>query len=132
AYSISAFAAGKIVGTVKDGTSEEALIGVSVSLKKDSLSPTIMGTVTDIEGNFTIEAQAGTYELEFRYLGFQTKIVTDVLIQEGQLTSVPVSLSEPKSTEIEEVVIRGTLKRESINALYTIQKNAVAVSSGIS
>lgn len=126
------FAGGKIVGSVKDGGTDETLIGVSVSLKKDSLSAPIVGSVTDIDGNFNMEVPAGTYELELKYIGFQPKTVTDIVVQEGKLTTVPVSLNEPKANELEEVVIRGTLKKESINALYTIQKNAVAVSSGIS
>jgi TonB-dependent receptor len=127
-----AFAGGKITGTVTDGASGETLIGVSVSLKQPEKADALSGTITDIDGNFSFEAAAGTYELEIKYVGYQAKTVTEVVVAEGKVTTVPVTMSERKNTELDEVVIRGTMKKESVNALYTMQKNAVSVSSGIS
>lgn len=129
---VQAFADGKIAGTVTDGTSSEALIGVSVSLFKPDQTTPVKGTVTDIDGNFSFEAEAGTYEVEIKYVGFQTKRISDVIVAENKTTNLPVAMTEPKNTELEEVVIQATMKKESVNALYTMQKNAVAVSSGIS
>jgi hypothetical protein len=69
-----AFAGGKITGTVSDGASSEALIGVSVALfQKDGGANPISGTTTDIDGNFSFEAEAGTYEVEIKYIGYQPK-----------------------------------------------------------
>lgn len=127
-----AFAGGKITGTITDGKSGETLIGVSVTLKQPEKETDVAGTITDIDGSFAFEAPAGTYELEIRYVGYQPKEITEVVVKDGETTTVPVSMTEPKSTDLDEVVIRGTLKKESVNALYTMQKNAVAVSDGIS
>ncbi len=126
------FAGGKLTGKITDGGTSEALIGVSITLKKPGATESVAGTMTDIDGSFMIEADAGTYELDVEYVGYQTKSITDIVIKDGQSTPVILSLSERSKNEIEEVVVRATLKKESINALYTAQKNSAAVSDGIS
>lgn len=131
-FAAPAFAGGKITGTITDGTTAETLVGVTVSLSKKDNVATLSNAVTDIDGNFLFEADPGTYEIQVTYIGYQSKKVTDIVVTEGNITKVPIALSEPKNTELEEVVIQGTMKKETVNALYTMQKNAVAVSDGIS
>lgn len=131
-FATQVFADGKITGTITDGTSGETLIGVSVALKKDQDTPPVSGTVTDIDGNFSFEAPSGAYEIEIKYVGYQAKTITDIKVADGQVTKVPIAMSERKNTELDEVVIRSSIKKESVNALYSMQKNAVAVSDGIS
>ncbi len=126
------FAGGKIVGTVTDGGSSETLIGVSVSLMQKGAAEPMSGTITDIDGNFSFEVAAGDYEIEVKYVGYQAKRITDVIVTEGNTAKVSIAMSEPKNTQLDEVVIQGTVKKETVNALYTLQKNAVAVSDGIS
>lgn len=127
-----AFAQGKVAGTVTDGSSSEALIGVSISLFEKGETVPKSGTLTDIDGNFSFEAEAGTYEIEIKYVGYQPKKIADILVTGNKTTNVAVTMDERKNTELDEVVIQSTLKKESVNALYTMQKNAVAVSDGIS
>lgn len=126
------FAGGKIVGTITDGSSSETLIGVSVSLMQKGSEETMSGTITDIDGNFSFEVAPGDYEIEVKYVGYQAKRITDINVTEGNTAKVSVAMSEPKNTQLDEVVIQGTVKKETVNALYTLQKNAVAVSDGIS
>lgn len=126
---LSAFAVdnGKVTGKVTDQKSGEALIGVTVIVQGTST-----GAVTDVEGRYTLNLAPGTYTLEFKYMGYQTKAVSEVVVKQGAPTQLPVIMDEPKSKELQEVVIRGSFKQETINALYTAQKNNVAVSDGIS
>lgn len=126
------FADGKIIGTVTDGGSSETLIGVSVSLLPKGGEQPLSGTITDIDGNFSFEVAPGDYEIEVKYVGYQAKRITDINVTEGSPTKVSVAMSEPKNTQLDEVVIQATVKKETVNALYTMQKNAVAVSDGIS
>ena len=58
-----------VTGTVTDDTGE-ALIGVSVKVKG-----TTVGTITDFDGNFTLEAPIGS-QLEFSYIGYKPQILT--------------------------------------------------------
>jgi TonB-dependent receptor len=127
-----AFADGKIAGAVTDGSSSETLIGVSISLFEKGGTVPKAGTLTDIDGNFSFEAAPGAYEIEIKYVGYQAKKITDIVVTNDKTTPVAVTMDERKNTELDEVVIQATLKKESVNALYTMQKNAVAVSDGIS
>ena len=126
--STAAFADGRISGQILDSKTGDPLTGVIVAVKG-----TALGTVTDIDGNYTLEVPAGTYELEVRYLGYTTKAVSDVAVNDDAVVAFnSVLTEESKSRDLGEVVVRASLKKESINALYVLQKNNVAVSSGIS
>jgi hypothetical protein len=118
---------GKISGKVTDQKSGEALIGVTVIVQG-----TATGAVTDVEGRYILNVAPGTYTLEFKYMGYQTKAISEVVVKVGTPTSLAVIMDEPKSKDLKEVVIRGSFKQETINALYTTQKNSASVSDGIS
>lgn len=127
---LSAFAVvdnGKVTGKVTDQKTGEALIGVTVIVQG-----TGTGAVTDVEGRYTLNLAPGIYTLEFKYMGYQTKAVSEVVVKPGVPTQLPVIMDEPKSKDLKEVVIRGSFKQETINALYTAQKNNASVSDGIS
>lgn len=124
---ISAFGEGKISGKVADDKTGETIIGAVVVLKG-----TTNGSTTDIDGNFMIPVTAGTYVVEVKYIGYQTKEVADVVVTDGKETKLVVSLSQAKSTDLGEVVIKSSLKKENISALYVQQKNSAAISDGIS
>lgn len=130
---LQAFADGKIQGTVIDSTTAESLIGVSVSVYKEGTDVPLSGSLTDIDGHYLFEVAAGTYEVEVKYLGYATKRLTEIVVVNGKSTKVDISMSDKgASTELDEVVIQSSMKKETVNALYTLQKNAVAVSDGIS
>ena len=79
--------AGKVVGTVTDGT--EPIIGASVRVKGSNV-----GTVTDMDGNFQLNVAAGT-ELIITYIGYKEVTVKaqngmKVVMQEER-TTPPVS-----------------------------------------
>ena len=93
-----------ISGTVKDDMSGEALIGVSVMVKETS-----KGTITDIDGNFSIEILKGQ-TLVFSYIGYKPQ---EIKISNQQL--VKVSLKEDVETLDEVVVVGyGTMKRSDL------------------
>lgn len=82
-----------ITGTVTDDKGE-ALIGASILVKGTS-----SGTVTDIDGNYTLEVPAEGKSLEISYTGFSTQEVSlgvsnvvDIVMKEGvQLSEVVVT-----------------------------------------
>lgn len=118
---------GKIVGKVTDKKTGEALIGVTVLIQNAG-----KGTVTDVEGRYTLSAPAGTYVLDFKYMGYQTKSISDVVIKTGNPVTLDIIMDEPSSKALQEVVIRGSFKQESINALLTFQKNTNTVAQVVS
>lgn len=119
--------AAKIIGKITDEKTGEAVIGATVAIKG-----TASGTATDIDGNFTLSADPGKYTITIRYIGYQTKEITDVKVATADVSVLNVAIAESKSTQIEEFVVRSTLKKENINALYSLQKNAATISDGIS
>ena len=82
-------------GKITDGKTGEALIGVSVSVKG-----TTIGTQTDVNGAFTLQAP-GNATLSIAYIGYATQEVA----VNGQ-TTINVAL-QPKTNELQQVVVIG-------------------------
>jgi TonB-linked SusC/RagA family outer membrane protein len=61
----------QVSGTVTDAATNEALIGASVSVKG-----TTQGTVTDIDGNFSLSVKSGSETLLLSYTGYKPLEVT--------------------------------------------------------
>jgi len=118
---------GKITGKLTDKKTGEALIGVTVLVQGTSL-----GAVTDVEGRYVIAIAPGTYTLDYKYMGYQTKSISGVIVKAGAVTNLDIVMDEPQSKELKEVVIRGSFKQETLASLYAFQKNNASVSDGIS
>ncbi|WP_428328343.1 SusC/RagA family TonB-linked outer membrane protein [Mucilaginibacter sp.] len=99
----------KIQGTVKD-TTGETLVGVSVSIKG-----TATGTQTDVNGLFTLNANAGDV-LVFTYIGYATKEVTV-----GTESTINVVMRSSSKTLQEVVVTALGISRESKTLSYGVQ-----------
>lgn len=127
--SITAYAqTGKISGTVTDKKTGETLIGVTVKIKGST-----KGMATDVDGKYSISGlSTGKYVLSYQYVGYSSKDISDIEVADGKNTSLNVILEESNSQTLSEVVIQGSFKKESINALYAQQKNSISISSGIS
>ena len=97
-----AFAQGKVTGRVVD-TQGEAIIGASVMVKGTSA-----GTVTDLDGNFTIQSAAQNATLVISYVGYRTQNIA--LAGKSQ---VNVTLEEDKQLLDEVVVVGYGVQRKS-------------------
>lgn len=64
---LQAFAQQTVRGSVTDASTQTPLIGVNVLVKG-----TAVGTITDVDGNFTINVPENATSLIFSYVGFQT------------------------------------------------------------
>lgn len=120
-------------GNIKDGGNSEGLPGVTVKVFESGSTTSTLTTLTDIDGNFEFNLKPGNYKVVIESMGYQSKELTDITIAEGTTApSVNVVMNESKSTELNEVVVSSSMKKESVNALFTMQKNAASVSDGIS
>lgn len=118
---------GKISGKVSDQKTGETLIGVTI--KVVGLTK---GAATDVEGRYVIGGMAaGKYTIEASYVGYSTKRITDVEIKGSLSTVVDLIMEESNDQKLNEVVITASVKQESVNALYSSQKNSARISSGI-
>ena len=116
---------GTIAGKIIDKASGEALIGATVMVEG-----TDNGTVTDIEGNFTLELNPGTFILVCSYVSYQNEKV-QVVAKSGEVTNLNLTMQESVSA-LDEVVIVATVEKSSALALLTERKNSPQVSDGIS
>lgn len=90
ASSLFAGTTGKITGKVTDGRSKEALIGANIILTGTSL-----GGVVDFEGYYAIQnVPPGTYEVQFRFIGYRTHVVKQVQVTSDNTTKLDAALSE--------------------------------------
>ncbi|MDR2056947.1 MAG: TonB-dependent receptor [Dysgonamonadaceae bacterium] len=92
-----------IRGVVRSATDSEPLIGVSVMVKGTS-----NGTVTDIDGAFTLSVRQGDV-LTFNYLGYQTQE-----IPVGNQTVFDVAMQEDDQVLDEVVVIGYGVQKKSL------------------
>lgn len=63
---LQAFAQQTVTGIVTDASTQQPLIGVNVLVKGTSV-----GTITDVEGSFTIDLPSDATTLVFSYIGYQ-------------------------------------------------------------
>ncbi|MBD3748134.1 MAG: TonB-dependent receptor [Sphingobacteriales bacterium] len=119
---------GKIAGIVSDKSNGETLIGCTVGI-----SGTTIGATTDISGKYVIgNLKPGKYKVTLRYIGYQTKEITDIEVTDGQVTNLNVVLEPSTSQQLNEVVVTATYRQANISALYAQQKNSAVISDGIS
>ena len=92
----------KVKGQVIDATGEP-LIGVNISVIGGT-----EGTITDIDGNYTVSVPTGA-KLKFSYIGYK-----DQLVEVGTQTIVNVKMQED-SEVLDEVVVVGYGTQKKIN-----------------
>ncbi len=104
-----AFAQNKVTGTVRDAQGEP-LVGVSVQEVG-----TTNGTVTDVDGNYTLDVKPGA-TLKFSYVGFVAQTLKASVAKS-------VTLSEDNKTLNEVVVVGyGTMRRKDVTSSITTVK----------
>lgn len=106
------FAQGRTVtGTVTESDTKESLPGVSVVLEG-----TTKGTVTDLDGKFTIEIDSDLDVLVFSYIGMNTQ-----RIEVGTKSTIDVSLES--GVELDEFVVTALgISREKKSLGYATQE----------
>lgn len=115
-------------GKVLDGATGEPLIGAQVVI-----TGTDRGTVTDVDGRYRLQVEAGTYALDVQYLGYAPKTVTGVVVAAGRSTFQDIALA-PEAVEAEgiRVVITAEEERGSVIGALAHQRRSTNVVSGVS
>lgn len=114
----TSFAQTKITGKVTSFSDGESLPGVSVVIKGTST-----GTVTDVDGNYSIDAPGPESILVFSFVGMTTEEVTV-----GNQSIIDMQLVED-ITQLSEVIVvgYGTQKRKDItSSISTVQSELIS------
>ncbi|WP_455663554.1 SusC/RagA family TonB-linked outer membrane protein [Phocaeicola sp.] len=111
-----------IKGQILDETGE-SMIGVSVLVKG-----TTVGTVTDFDGNYTLEVPGGKGVLEISYIGYKTKEITI-----GNNSQINIKM-EPDTQALDEVVVIGygtVKKRDLTGAVASVKAEDITLNPGV-
>lgn len=115
-FVLSAFAQdARITGTITDSETGEALIGVNIMEKG-----TYNGTVTDLDGNYSLMLETDNAVLSITYIGYKSQ---DIPV-EGQ-TEIDIVL-EPDVASLDEFVVvgYGVMKRSDLTGAVSSVDNA--------
>ena len=107
-----------ISGTVSDNLGP--LVGASVVIKG-----TTTGTVTDLDGTYSITVDPGTYTLEFSYTGYGA-IEETVTVSSGQSLTLDVTLQF--GVLVDEVVVTGTRASNRTNLESAVPVDVINMS----
>tara|TARA_B110000259_G_scaffold187091_1_gene240127 strand:- start:72 stop:2900 length:2829 start_codon:yes stop_codon:yes gene_type:complete len=122
----SLVSAQKLSGTIMDGEFNEPLAFSNVVVKG-----TIIGTTSDFEGKYTLDVPVGVYTIQFFYLGYETKEISNVEMVLGKLTEVDVVMN-PSSNQLDEVVLVTSARQNSETAILNVQRKSVNLLDGLS
>lgn len=118
---------GIIRGSVIDDENGETLIGATAQIVSST-----NGTVTDLDGTFSISAVApGNYTVQFSYIGYQVQKVENVIVNPGQVTLLGIRL-KTEATNLQEVTVSADIIKDNEAAILTMQRKASQVMDGIS
>ena len=124
------FSQSVITGKVIDGEFNELLPFENVLLLTAE-GENIDGTSTDFDGAFTFEVLKGTYILEFSFVGYDSKRITDVIVGQNEEYTLTATLL-PASNSLDEVIVTTTAKNNTEASVLLIQKRAVNLIDGLS
>ena len=75
-----------IFGNVYDSKDYEFLIGVNIFNENN------IGTITDIDGNFSLKLPVGKQKITFKYIGYQ-RIIREVFLKSNDSVKIEAALN---------------------------------------
>ncbi len=118
---------GTIKGNVKDGKTNDYMIGATVMIQGTS-----KGTTTDLDGNFEIlEIPAGIYNLLVTSVGYSDLLIEKVRVESGKETIINTSLEE-QSQVLETVEVTAKRKTDTEVSVVSEIKQLANIAVGVS
>jgi hypothetical protein len=113
----------EIIGTILDSKTRETLVGANVIILKSGT-----GVSTDLNGDFQLMVEPGTYHLQISFISYKPKDLTNIVVKEGKTTDLGNILLESESQMLEEVVVKERKKTDTeISLISSIKTNNLAV-----
>jgi hypothetical protein len=123
-YSYSQKSLQLIKGIISDQQTKLPLIGANVKLMD---SPIIKGVVTDINGQFQLEAPIGRQKLVVSYIGYESLVMPNILVTTGKEVVLDIKLEET-ITELSAVTVSSKLpKGNQNNSMATISSRSFSL-----
>ncbi len=120
---------GLINGKIVDKQTGETLIGAAIVAQQNGEQ--ITGTTTDFDGVYSLDIEAGTYDLVISYVSYSKQTITGFEVKAGGSNVLDIAL-ETESQQLQEVVVTATVVKNTDAALITLQRKAFAIQDGVS
>ncbi|MBN2564712.1 MAG: carboxypeptidase regulatory-like domain-containing protein, partial [Candidatus Eisenbacteria bacterium] len=126
-----ASATGALYGVISSEEGGERLSGANVLLLG-----TTMGATADLDGEYRIDGvPAGTYDVRASFEGYDSKIISDVIIESGNSTKLNIRLKrrgEAESFTIDDLVVTADRVTSTEVALITERMKSITIGDAIS
>lgn len=94
---------GSIKGSIRNAINNEVLPSVTVIIQG-----TTIGVLSDLDGNYNIEKlKPGFYNVEFKYIGYKSKVVYEIQVTNSKPSIIDVELEE-ETQNIKEVEVKAS------------------------
>lgn len=117
---------GVLTGTLYDGELNDVLPFANITVESAN-----KGAITDFEGKYNLEMQPGVYTVSYTFVGYETKNITDVVVESDKETIINVTLN-PSASQLNEVVITTTARRNTEQSVLNLQRKSVSQIDGLS
>jgi outer membrane receptor protein involved in Fe transport len=79
-------------GKVIESEKREPLIGVNIITEESSI-----GTVTDLDGNYSLNLEPGSYSIHYKFIGYTT-ITKKIKLEAGQIHTIDITMISESQT----------------------------------
>lgn len=125
---VSAFGqSGTIRGKVIEAATGWEVIGATVQVEGAAT-----GTVTDIDGTFSLKADPGVHAVLISYVGYAAQKINEVEVKSGDVTVLGDIAMEEEAVTTETVVISARKIQTSESAMQTLQRKSIKTLDAIS
>jgi outer membrane receptor for ferrienterochelin and colicin len=118
---------GFVRGRIADGEFGGAMLGATITLENN---PGV-GTVTDMDGNYSLSLPEGTYNIKISFISYSTQIFKDVKVKAGEVTMIDATLKS-SAEELAVVEVVAEARRDNETAMLMDMKKATNVTDGLS
>ncbi|HLW39580.1 MAG TPA: TonB-dependent receptor [Brumimicrobium sp.] len=118
---------GSINGVIIDESRGEGLAGAQIMVKDYNT-----GAYADFEGAFSIAINAGTYDLQISYLGYDTLIVDQVVVSPNNSTNLGTIFLSEDINEYGEVVVSAVRRTNTEASILSLKLKSANMLDGMS
>lgn len=124
--SIAALAKGTIRGSVID---QEGMPLMSAIVQ---VKGTTIGTITDLDGEFTLTVESGVHDIEVKCIGCQPVNIEGIAVKDDEVSVLKNIQLKPSGNQLEEVVVKAEAIRTNESALIAMKRRSTSIMDGIS
>ncbi len=126
---VCVFASGQNKGTIKGTLTDKEANNTPLAFANAVIKGTTVGVTTDEKGQYSLSVEAGSYTLQFSYVGYEN-VEVPVKVVAGETIVIDKPLGSG-AYKLEDVVIQKAVSREKETALLLEQKKAVEIKQSI-